>query len=189
MNVPPSGGAGCLVAASVLVACSVALALFHLVTFSSSPAYAVLLALLWLFLVAVNLRYAIRERGGARRFAVEQLGAFSSRHFVEVEREGERTIIRFGYELFRRRFTRLALDARHVVSVEMSSGQATALAGKDMDDWSIVLWYRDPTRPPRKHIEGARDDDVYIVGPARAKTATSELFDSFVAFLRGAGVE
>jgi hypothetical protein len=189
MEIPASGGAGCFVAASVFVVLSVALALFNLVNFASTPTFGIVAALLWLVLVTANLRFVIREAGGVRQFAINCLGTFASREFVEVRPEGDRTVIGFGYALFHRRFYYLRLERERIVSVDMSSGQATAMAGKDMDDWHVVLWYRGPEGRRKKHIEGIRDEELHIVGPARANATTDAFFRSFVAFLRAAGVE
>jgi hypothetical protein len=72
----------------------------------------------------------------------------------------------------------------------MATGQATALAGRDMNDWHIAFWYRNLRRSPsRRHVEGVHDDEIYIVGLSGPKDVTGQFFAQFVAFLRAAGVE
>lgn len=190
MDVPPEGAACGVVFLVLFVGFFVALAVYHIANFSETHIVGVVAAVLWLAFVILASWAAIHSAGGMRVSAIATLGEFSSRPFVEVSRDGDRTVIAFGYELFRRRFYYLRVERERIVSVEMNTGQATALAGRDMNDWSVILWYRDPTcTPPRKHVEGVRDDEVHIVGPAQAKAITAEFFAAFVAFLRAAGVE
>jgi hypothetical protein len=188
MELPPSGGVGCALFMALFVGFFVALAVFNLATYPDQPAFGIVAAVLWLLFVGVQLWLARQIAGGVRAAAIAWLGRFSSRQFVEVQAESARPAIAFGYELFRRRFYYLFIEREHIVSVDVSSGQATAFAGKDMNDWSVVLWYRDPIAPPQRHIEGARTDEEYFVGPSRAKATTEEFLRSFVAFLRAAGV-
>ncbi|QJW95966.1 hypothetical protein [Frigoriglobus tundricola] len=189
MDIPPKGGAGCLIFTTLFVGFCVALSAFHLVTYSEPPTDGVVAAVLWLSLTTLTLGSAVYAAGGLGPCAVVCLGTFSSRTFVEVSLEGDRIVIAFGYEMFRRRFYYLTVARGQIVSLEMRSGQATALAGRDMDDWHVALWYRDPTRAKRKHIEGVRDDEVYVVCPPRAKVTTEVFLRSVVTFLCSVGVE
>jgi hypothetical protein len=189
MEVPASGGAGCVVVAIVFVGGFVALAVYHLANFSETPTVGIVASVLWLALVFWCFLGGILAAGGFRAAVIDFLGTFASREFVEVRPEGDQTVIGFGFDLFRHRFYYLRLERERIVSVDMGTGQATSFAGRDMDDWHVTLWYRDPTRPSRKHFEGLRDETLYIVGPSRAKATTAEFFASFVAFLRAAGVE
>lgn len=189
MEVPASGGAGCVVAAFVFVGGFVALAMYHLANFSETPTVGIVASVLWLALVAWCLLGGILAAGGPRGAVIDFLGTFASKEFAEVRPEGDRTVVGFGFELFHHRFYYLRLEREQIVSIEMGTGQATSLAGRDMDDWHVTLWYSNPTRPSPKHIAGLRDDALYIVGPSRAKATTTEFFAQFVAFLRAAGVE
>jgi hypothetical protein len=190
LDIPPTGsacGVGCFL---VFVGFFVTLAVSHLARYSETHTVGIVCAVLWLLLVAICLVGGVQAAGGLRGSAVAALGVLSSRHFAEAAREGDRVVIGFGFELFRHRFYYLRVERERIVSVDMSTGQATSLAGHDMNDWSVALWYREPDRdPPRVHVEGVRDDEVYIVGPPGPKEVTGQFLATFVAFLRAAGVD
>jgi hypothetical protein len=190
LDLPPTGsacGVGCFL---VFVGFFSTLAVSHLVRFSETHIVGVVCAVLWLTLVTLGLLGGVQAAGGLRGTAVAALGVLSSRHFAEAAREGDRVVVGFGFELFRRSFYYLRVECERIASVEMSSGQATALAGRDMNDWCVVFWYREPDRdPPRVHVDGVRDDEVYIVGLPGPKEVTGQFLAQFVAFLRAAGVE
>ncbi len=158
-----------------------ALAVGLLAAYPDLSAFGLGSAVLWLLFVGLRLRFAVTDAGGVRRFAVEQIGTFSERQFVEVRTAGDRTLIGFGYELSRRRFYYLRLEPEQLISVEMSSGAATALAGADRDDWHVAVWYRDPG----PDADGLRDR-VHIVGPSGARAATETFFRAFVALVHAA---
>jgi hypothetical protein len=189
LDVPPTGsacGVGCFL---VFVGFFVTLAVSHLVRYSETHIVGVVCAVLWLALVTLGLLGGVLA-AGLRGTGVAVLGVLSSRHFAEAAKEGDRVMIGFGFELFRRPFYYLRVEGERIVSVDMSSGQATSLAGRDMNDWSVALWYREPGRnPPWVHVEGVRDGEVYIVGLPGPKEVTGQFFAQFVAFLRAAGVE
>jgi hypothetical protein len=188
MKVPSPHGYFGVVFIAVFLSFFTALSIYYLIDYSDTPVYGLIAAVLWLGFVGV-LFFATFHEISVRECVVATLGEFSLCHFVEVTREGERTVIGFGFQLFFRRWYYLRVDREHIVSVDMSSGQGTALAGRDMNDWHVALWYRDPNAPPRKPIAGIRfDEEVYIVGPSNAKTTTEEFFQPFVAFLQSAGV-
>lgn len=188
MDLPPAGGAIGVVVLALFVSFFTALAIWNLVTYSNTPLFGVVAAVLWLALVLFVSYVGIYE-SSVRELVIACLGEFSLCHFVEAVREDERIVIVFGYELFRRRFYYLRVERSHIVSVDMQTGQATALAHRDMNDWHVTLWYRDPSAAPRKPIAGLREEELYIVGPHRAKAWITEFFGQFVAFLRSAGVE
>ena len=58
-----------------------------------------------------------------------------------------------------------------------------------MNDWTVALWYRHPKGSQRPPFPGARDDEVYMVGPPGRREEIETLGRSFVAFLNNAGVE
>ncbi len=187
--IPPDGTACGVIFAVLFVGTFVALAVSNLVAYSRTPLWGIIPSVLWLAIVAFCIVLVVWQVG-VWASVVACLGAFSSRQFAEAARAGDQTTIAFGYDLFRWRFYYLRTTREQIVGVDMNAGQATAFAGKDMDDWSVVLWYIDPTaRPMRDPQTGLRTPEVYIIGPARAKKETAELFAAVVAFLRAAGVD
>jgi len=143
---------------------------------------------IWLAYVAMIVRSGCRSEGGLRKFLINRFGDVAGRQFADVSVPRE---IRFGYELFGKRFIqrRIALDK--IESVEWSPGQATSMAGRDMKDWLICLWvdHDDPIESQKRQRWARKpDQDVYIVGPSRRKEDTGALGLSFIAFIRDAGV-
>lgn len=95
----------------------------------------------WLWFVLEQVRLGVRSSGSARQCAIDYLGELVRRCVVRVEGpEGER-VLRFGYYLFgRRHYFTAAIPVLEVVGVTWSKGQRSALAGRDADDWSVVVW-------------------------------------------------
>jgi hypothetical protein len=190
----PAPGGGCgVVALACFLSFFTGLAVYHLATISHPlpiGAVGVVAAVLWLALMAVGFGSTLFVLGPWGSL-VACLGEFSRRHFVETARDGDRIRIGFGFELFGRTFCYLRIERGQVASVVMDTGQATALAGRDMNDWSVVLWYRHPRRHLRRRpLPNFRDgEEVYIVGPCGPKQQTAQSFAAFVEFLRAAGVE
>lgn len=153
----------------------------------STPLIGHVASILWLALVVFVL-FVVISQVGVRMSAIEVLGGFSRQHFVEIRREGGRTVIGFGYQLLGRPLYYLQIEREWVVSVNMNTGQATHFAGKDMNDWHVVLWYRDPGAPP-KPGPFSLDRELYLVGRAGPKATIAEFFEVFVAFLHGASID
>jgi hypothetical protein len=189
LPLPPSGGCGCAAGCATALAGTVALAASNLAApaggrFGACGAAA---SLVWLALVAFWLALAVWQVGVCGSLVVV-LGTLSRRQFADSRPAGDGVVIGFGYELLGRRFYYLRIAAEDVNSVDMSSGQATANAGHDMEDWSVAVWYRNPA-PSRFVFPGSRDDLVYIVGPPGPRGQTAERLAAVVAFLRAAGID
>jgi hypothetical protein len=145
---------------------------------------AVIPSLIWLAFITMILWTPIRQAGSFRRFLADCLGELIGRHFVEVVSVSTPVNeVRFGYELFGRRFIKQSIAIDAIESIHWSTGQASGMTGRDMNDWSVYLYLdRDnPVNKPNRHI--------YVVGPARRKEITEAFGLSFVAFLRAAGAQ
>ena len=152
---------------------------------------AIIPSVIWLLFVAWILWSGCREAGSVRMYLTDWLAAFAARKFVLFPPETtHQAFIRFGYELFGRRFYQKDIDIERIESVEWSPGQATGMAGRDMKDWSVTLWYDhgDPERSKRHHMLRKPNQDVYIVGPSKRKEDTALLGREFISFLSGIGV-
>ena len=187
MTIPKSSGeilpTGFL---SLIVVVSAFLAVLNLANHD-----AIILSVIWLLFVAWILWSGCRDAGGVRRYLIDWLAAFAGRRFALVPHEDtHQARIRFGYELFGRRFYRKDIDFDRIESVEWSPGQATSMAGRDMKDWSVALWYAhgDSEKSKKHHMLRKPDQDVYIVGPSRRKEDTATLGTEFVSFLSCVGV-
>lgn len=143
---------------------------------------------IWLALVFFITRDSIANRGGIRKSLVDWLGSVAGRQFVEIPAQDDRPReMCFGFQLFGRRFIQRRIELAKVESVEWTPGQATSMAGRDMDDWLVGLWF-DHVDPAGK-IEGSRkpDQDLHTVGRSGKKKDTEEFGISFVDFLNKHG--
>jgi hypothetical protein len=95
--------------------------------------------------------------------------------------------LHFGYELWGRRLHYLEISAGHVESVYWGPGQGTAMAGRDMNDWSVVMWYDDIPGCRKVNPSFKPGLEIYIVGPTRHREATEILGLAFIEFLHAAG--
>ena len=171
---------------STIVIVSTFFALFDLVLLRTMPAVAVVASVLWLLFLYWQVGQACREDGSVRQFAINQVGVYARRQSAEIVRpDGGPPILCFGYSLFGRRFSYLRVRCSGIQSVDWGPGQATGLAGRDMNDWHVCLWFGKgavaETQRSYKH-------GIYIVGPSRRKEDTERFGNQFIDFLCRAGV-
>ena len=119
----------------------VAVAISNLVDYESVPLYAIILSVVWLLIVATVITLGIGDDGGLRLFVIDRLGNFSAHQFVEIIPQHGDDLVRFGFKLLGRDFNHLEIRGAKLASVTWSSGQATSLAGHDMNDWQVTVWY------------------------------------------------
>ena len=151
---------------------------------------AIIPSVIWLLIIAWIFWSGFRDAGGIKRYFCDWLAVFAGRKFAISASDGAgQQSVRFGYELFGRRFYEKLIPLDRIESVEWSPGQATSLAGRDMKDWSVVLWHDhdDPEKSKKHNMLRKPDQDVYIVGPSRRKEDTAALGRDFLSFLREIG--
>lgn len=146
---------------------------------------------LWLLLMAVISIGYCKERG-LKQVLTEILGAFARRQYAWIFRsDADKFELRFGFRIFGGRHDYLVIPADRIQSVNWSTGQASYFAGRDMDDWSVGLWYEhgDPAKSAARKSQLRPDQEVYIVGLTRPKQEVAVFGRAFLDFLRQAGVE
>ena len=151
---------------------------------------AIIPSAIWLVFVTVTIWNGCREVGGLRRYLVDRCSVFAGRRFVlYLSGQTDSRRIRFGFEMFGCRVFQRDVQIERIESVEWTPGQATSMAGHDMNDWQVVLWFDhcNPVKSKRDHMLRKPDQDLLIVGPSRRKEDTSSLGFEFVAFLRKSG--
>jgi len=122
---------------------------------------------------------------------IDNIGALVGRQFVEATPRavtpGE---IRFVFKVLGHRFIHCSIALNAIESVEWDAGQATDRIGRDMNDWTVILWFdhNDAAESLRRRRLPKPDQEVYVVGPERRKKTTEAFGLSFVEFLRAAGV-
>ncbi len=137
---------------------------------------------LWLLLVGTVIWGFVSEEG-PRLFLIKFLGGFSYRQFVELKPSdsGEPSLC-FGYEMFGRSFYELRIPCQDVWSVNWRTGQASARAGEDLDDWHVAIWFRDEQAAYGGH-------GLHLVGYEGAKEPIEKFGNRFVKFLQQGGIE
>lgn len=146
-----------------------------------------ILSAVWLFIVfAVNCT-GYKEEGGMPFWLINRGGEFVRRHFAEVIRDDSgQLLLCFGYQLFGRSFYLLKLKWEGIISVDWGAGQATSMAGRDMKDWHVCLWFH----PDSAVWNGAAHKiGIYIVGLYQPREMAEVFGDKFIAFLRKAGMD
>lgn len=187
LTIPKSRGEiGFLAAIGAICVVFVVLALIDL-----SRGDAVIASCLWLAFMAFCVWNGVRDAGGLRNMLTDMAGSVAGRLFAETDAAaGE---VRFGYELWGRRHIRHRVTLESIESVDWSTGQASCMAGRDENDWTIRLWYRHGD--PAKSAEREKlkwyprpDQDLHAFGPPRRRSETEALGLAFVGMLRDAGV-
>ena len=146
---------------------------------------AVIPSIIWLVLLIVLLRPAIRRDGGLRIWLVNRLGELVGRRFASYSAEGSvRRELYIGFEYLGHRFIQHANPIDEIQRVEWNPGQASGMMGRDMKDWHVFLWFRhnDPADNVRRKVR----KQILVVGPSRRKEITEVFGLSFVAFLNEA---
>jgi hypothetical protein len=165
------------------------LAACNLVFIPHTPVVTTCASALWLLLVSWVVVETIREERGIQQYLVNRLGTYAGRHSVRAAPDDIARTISFGYLMRGRFMSYLVVDVNAISSIDWSSGQATALAGRDMHDWQVALWYYHPAGSSRKPFPGVREEEVYLIGPSGPRDVVEALGKQLVEFLIGVGVE
>lgn len=189
MRVPKS--LGMVIGAVVLTAFLtffVLLAIYNLLNLA-----AIVSSILWLLLVAAAIFGFCKEKG-IRQTAIEILGAFAVKEFIwSVKGESNCRKILFGYKFCGKRFVYREISVPKIESVSWSTGQASSLAGRDVNDWSVAIWsdHDDSERSQRRRKLKYRkpDQDICIVGPTGRKEDAAAFGLKLVEFLRESGAQ
>ena len=146
-----------------------------------------------LALIAFLIWKACIEQRGLFIFIANRLGELIGQYFAEIPvQDGQRKEIRFGYKLFGLRFYQQSIPLEKIESIEWDKGQVSSMAGRDMNDWQVFLWFDhdDLVESEKRRRWNYRkpDQEIYMVGPSTRKKKTERLGLSLIAFLRAAGV-
>ncbi len=190
IEIPRSGGAVFVIVFSTVLVFFVGVAISNLLNHESVPLFAIILSVLWLLIVASGITMGILEERGLRRFIINRLANVSAHQFVEITpQHGDDLMVRFGFILLGRDFIHLQIRRAKLASVAWSSGQATSLAGHDMNDWEVHLWYGCKGSKRWTSSSGYREEALHVVGPHGPKQEAGALGESLVDFFRSAGID
>jgi hypothetical protein len=169
-----------------IVAVFLVLAAVNIVFWRSISPISLGASILWLMLAPFMVRVWIRQAGSARQFLVDAAGVLSTRQFVAAVQQPDVLAVCFGFELFGRRYRYIEIPADTIEYVDWSAGQASGMAGRDMNDWQVILWHHPkmPSLPyPRKGKVAP-----YFFGTPRSREKTEALGREFLAFLKSVGI-
>lgn len=144
---------------------------------------------LWIVFVAFLVVSHCREHG-SHRFVQDMLEDFSRRHFVEIgESATGASLLRVCFSLFGKDFVCAAIPLTSISEVHWSPGQASSLAGRDVGDWSVSVWYdAEDSDARRRRSRGLRQDrDIVALGSPRPKEITAAFGRELLALLADAG--
>lgn len=150
---------------------------------------AIVASVLWIGLMVVVITWNIWEAGGVRHYLINCLGNYSHRHFVRANPPtGKAETVLIGYSLLGRDWICLEVDSKAISTIEWCAGQGSALSGRDLNDWNVVLWYH-PPRGKKIRYPSIRQEELFIVGPFGPRSTVEEFGKQLVEFLIGAGVK
>lgn len=143
---------------------------------------AMIASVLWLAMVGFGI-WASLDATTPRQLLINTLGGFSYRQFVEIATtdRGDSSV-HFGYELFGKSFYQLRIPAEDIWWVNWRTGQASYHAGHDVDDWHVMIWYRDD----KAYHRGRSLHTIGFQGP---KESIEAFGIRFVDFLKAGGID
>lgn len=144
-----------------------------------------LASVFWPALLLLSLRELYASEAGWENFKRNRLRPFASQEFVELEFDEQERWLCCGYCLAGRDYQLLKVPIRGITRVGWSAGQASSRAGKDMGDWSVIVWF-DPSQVV-KCTASVRS--LFILGESGELAVVSELGRDFLAFLAQAGLQ
>jgi hypothetical protein len=125
-------------------------------------------------------------------FSREILAGFSQKQILLVRTVGDSRNLEVGFRLFGSTIIQCRVPEVDLVSLGWSTGQASEMAGRDVNDWSVVLWclHHDLQKEAREREHHYRRPGQMpvIIGPSRSKVATEALGQRVISFLREAGI-
>jgi hypothetical protein len=184
---PQVGGPGAIIFYAISFAL-LGTAFWNLWNYDARPVVTLIASVLWLLLVGFLTYYSLGEDGGPKQYLINRLGAFGAKQFVWIERSGGQPDVCFGYRLFGRRFHYLKIQAGQIESVCWNAGQGTALAGRDMNDWNVIVWYKElPNKTGWPRWTPLCPKGLYILGPCGPKDMIARLGLTLVEFLGRTG--
>jgi hypothetical protein len=154
---------------------------------------AAIAAIFWLGIITLLTRQATQEAGGLRQFLINRSGDLFGKRFIDCEILDEKhPAIRLGFHLLGHRFIQRRIGINKIESVHWIPGQATDMAGRDVGDWCVFLYYDhdDPAKSAMKRKWSPKpDQDIIAIGPSTRKERTEALGLKLLDFLRDSGAK
>ncbi|MBI1321811.1 hypothetical protein GC170_01290 [bacterium] len=187
---PLPGGEGFGVIGISFLLATFLLAVSNLTIFEPAGRLPKISSALWISMLMFMLVMDIHIAGGIAFWAKCQVARFAKVHWVRIVRNDPwPSTISIGFELFGRDFDRFRIALPDITKIDWTSGQATELAGRDMNDWHVALWYRKKRRSGNAIRSADEPCDLVLIGPQGTKEETAELGERLVRFLVESGVD
>jgi hypothetical protein len=161
----------------------------HLVHFETTSLLLVALSVGWLLLVGASVVGLVREAGGVVPWLEELVGHLVGRRFLAVEADG-RGVSRLcvGYRLAGLRVHHLVSTLDGSRKIEWSRGQASAITGEDMEDWSLTLQIDEGAFHKPSSCQSDRGVFRYWLGVSGSREEATALADEIASSCRAHGV-
>jgi hypothetical protein len=187
MQIPRNSGEGPVLAVFYLFALTiVVLALTNLIFWRSTSVLNLIASALWPTILILSHWQMYRDEGSLGNYLVNRLEPFASEHFTELQFQQKGSpLLCFGYRFAGRARYLLKVRIKGVTQLNWSAGQASALRGEDMDDWSVVLWFQ------KEHVvhNTAPHYGLRIIGPCGQLATAKALGGQFLGFLSQSGLK
>lgn len=188
-EIPPLGGARFFLILATIIAFFVAVAVYNLIHSAGLSTFESCGSIVWLIIVSLWIVVAYFEAGGLRQMTVNLLGMFAHHGFVQVERDQDGSeLICYGYEMFERRHFYFKVPVGLIARVHWSAGQASDVSGRDVDDWTVGIWFHPDGGPFTWTPDDWRTKTLHIVGPHLPRRDATALGNALVKYLRDRGV-
>lgn len=151
------------------------------------PVITLMASAVWLVLVLAFIREDIREAGSIKSFWIQQLGGYATESRIRVHPEAHAIRLSLGYVLLGRFLPYRQIHLEQMTSIEWNSGQASAMSGREMDDWHVSIWFKPSGKKPEALFPSCRKGGVFLVGPAGKKEEAEAFGTQLVNFLKQNG--
>ena len=189
LRIPRPGRAIGMAIWYALVLLTISIALWNLLRVHQIPIASTIASVLWLGLVYLLISIPLRAEGNIRQYIIQRLRAFSGHHFARIlSGEDGVTWLAMGYTLWGREYFYLQIETTAIYSVAWHAGQGSSMSGRDLNDWSVVMWYRDANGPARKCYPGPCKDDALTMVLEGSRAEVTAFGQQLVKFLIESGV-
>jgi hypothetical protein len=171
---------------TIVVALSVTFAIQNLIN-----RIALIPSILWLTLLTLALISSLREAGFVS-FCRGIVIAFCRRQFLEVKSSSERKRLEIGSKAFAFDLVEHRIAADDLVELTWRPGQGSDMAGRDVGDWSLFLWYRHGDQAlaalQKRRLHPRPEERVVVIGTPQARETAEQLARDVWKFLSESGV-
>lgn len=156
----------------------------NLVHYSETDGLTLFLSLLWptVYAAVELLRFS---KVGWKHFGKNRLYYFANENFVRVEHDSEgSTLLLLGYRFVRCDIILVKFRADGIQKVSWSTGQASALASRDFNDWRILLSIDSSSILASTECQqGSEGCELLILNTKGTKSDAEEMGHAFLDFL------